>query len=104
MPPTRPSTPTTKGQETQKTQDSEQKSKYLSKKSLVQSTQSPKQFERLISPKRISPLTYFLRCRLSKDSLTGWDCCSLTLQPCRTPLVSPQVKFQLKDKLTEQLN
>jgi len=30
------------------------------------------------------------KCRLSKDSLTGWDCCSLTLQPCRTPLVSPQ--------------
>ena len=30
------------------------------------------------------------KCRLAKDSLTGWDCCSLTLQPCRTPLVSPQ--------------
>jgi len=30
------------------------------------------------------------KCRLGKDSLKGWDCCSLTLQPCRNPLVSPQ--------------
>ena len=30
------------------------------------------------------------RCRLNKDSLNNWDCCSLTLQPCRNPLVSPQ--------------
>ena len=22
--------------------------------------------------------------------LTGYDCCSLTLQPCRTPMVSPE--------------
>jgi len=29
------------------------------------------------------------KCRLGKDSLKGYDCCSLTLQPCRTPLVSP---------------
>ena len=24
------------------------------------------------------------------DILTGYDCCSLTLQPCRTPMVSPE--------------
>ena len=30
------------------------------------------------------------KCRLGKDSLKGYDCCSLTLQPCRTPLVSPE--------------
>jgi len=29
-------------------------------------------------------------CRLGKDSLKGYDCCSLTLQPCRTPMVSPE--------------
>ena len=28
--------------------------------------------------------------RLGKDSLKGFDCCSLTLQPCRTPMVSPE--------------
>ena len=26
------------------------------------------------------------KCRLSKDSLKGFDCCSLTLQPCRDPV------------------
>nr|CAG4648720.1 EOG090X08E0 [Polyphemus pediculus] len=26
--------------------------------------------------------------RLSKDSIKGFDCCSLTLQPCRNPVVS----------------
>lgn len=31
-----------------------------------------------------------LKCRLGKDSLKGYDCCSLTLQPCRTPMVSPE--------------
>lgn len=30
-----------------------------------------------------------LKSRLGKDSLKGYDCCSLTLQPCRTPMVSP---------------
>lgn len=30
------------------------------------------------------------RCRLGKDSLKGFDCCCLTLQPCREPLVSPE--------------
>jgi len=30
------------------------------------------------------------KCRLGKDSLKGYDCCSLTLQPCRTPMVSPE--------------
>lgn len=30
------------------------------------------------------------KCRLGKDSLKGFDCCSLTLQPCRTPMVSPE--------------
>ena len=24
------------------------------------------------------------------NTLTGYDCCSLTLQPCRTPMVSPE--------------
>ena len=26
------------------------------------------------------------KCRLNKDSLKGFDCCSLTLQPCRDPV------------------
>uniref|UniRef100_A0A0K2T586 Nitric oxide synthase-interacting protein homolog n=1 Tax=Lepeophtheirus salmonis TaxID=72036 RepID=A0A0K2T586_LEPSM len=30
------------------------------------------------------------RCRLNKDSLNGFDCCSLTLQPCRNPVVTSQ--------------
>lgn len=28
--------------------------------------------------------------RLGKDSMKPFDCCSLTLQPCREPLISPQ--------------
>lgn len=28
--------------------------------------------------------------RLSKDAVKKFDCCSLTLQPCRTPVVTPQ--------------
>lgn len=28
------------------------------------------------------------KCRLNKDSLKGFDCCSLTLQPCRNPVVT----------------
>ena len=28
------------------------------------------------------------RKRLHKDSIKGFDCCSLTLQPCRNPLVT----------------
>nr|ACO10252.1 Nitric oxide synthase-interacting protein [Caligus rogercresseyi] len=29
------------------------------------------------------------RCRLGKDSLKGFDCCSLMLQPCSNPVVTP---------------
>ena len=81
--PTLPSTPTTRGPKTQRHLDSELKSKLTATNT-----------RRLLLP-NIEELFYHFRCRLSKDSLTGWDCCSLTLQPCRTPLVSPQVSRQI---------
>ncbi len=30
------------------------------------------------------------RMRLNKDAIKGFDCCSLTLQPCRNPVVTPE--------------
>ena len=29
--------------------------------------------------------------RLGKDAVKGFDCCSLTLQPTKTPCITPQV-------------
>lgn len=29
------------------------------------------------------------KARLGKDSIKGFDCCSLTLQPCRNPVITP---------------
>ncbi len=31
--------------------------------------------------------------RFSKDSIKGFDCCSLTLQPCRNPVVRYKLEF-----------
>lgn len=48
------------------------------------------------------------KCRLSKDSLKGYDCCSLTLQPCKNPVVTAKgwlfekeaiLKFMLEKKM-----
>ena len=37
---------------------------------------------KLENPKKFLHIEY--------NILTGYDCCSLTLQPCRTPMVSPE--------------
>ena len=37
---------------------------------------------KLENPKKFLHIKY--------NILTGYDCCSLTLQPCRTPMVSPE--------------
>ena len=31
-----------------------------------------------------------LSARFSKDSIKDFDCCSLTLQPCKNPVVTPE--------------
>ncbi|XP_057364945.1 nitric oxide synthase-interacting protein homolog [Daphnia carinata] len=39
--------------------------------------------------------------RFSKDSIKGFDCCSLTLQPCRNPVVSPDGYLFDKEAILE---
>jgi nitric oxide synthase-interacting protein len=42
-----------------------------------------------------------LRARLSADSFKEFDCCCLTLQPCREPLVSPDGYIYDKQAIIE---
>lgn len=39
--------------------------------------------------------------RLSKDSIKGFDCCSLTLQPCRNPVISTEGHLFDKEAILE---
>nr|CAG4646362.1 EOG090X08E0 [Macrothrix elegans] len=39
--------------------------------------------------------------RFSKDSIKGFDCCSLTLQPCRNPVISPDGYLFDKEAILE---
>nr|CAG4640973.1 EOG090X08E0 [Eulimnadia texana] len=41
--------------------------------------------------------------RLSKDSVKEFDCCSLTLQPCRSPVVSPDGYLYDKEAILEYI-
>ncbi|XP_022169755.1 nitric oxide synthase-interacting protein homolog [Myzus persicae] len=41
--------------------------------------------------------------RVGKDSIKSFDCCSLTLQPCRTPIVSPEGHLFDKEALLQYM-
>uniref|UniRef100_A0A915KCQ5 Nitric oxide synthase-interacting protein zinc-finger domain-containing protein n=1 Tax=Romanomermis culicivorax TaxID=13658 RepID=A0A915KCQ5_ROMCU len=44
-----------------------------------------------------------LKERLGKDAVTNFDCCSLTLQPCRNPVVTPDGYLFDKEAILEYL-
>ncbi|XP_041378960.1 nitric oxide synthase-interacting protein-like, partial [Gigantopelta aegis] len=41
--------------------------------------------------------------RLGKDSLQDFDCCALSLQPCRQPVVTPQGYLFEREAILESL-
>jgi nitric oxide synthase-interacting protein len=41
--------------------------------------------------------------RLGKDSVKDFDCCSLTLQPCREPVITPDGYIYDKESILESL-
>ena len=41
--------------------------------------------------------------RLSKDSVNDFDCCGLTLQPCREPVITPEGYLYDKEAILEYI-
>ncbi|KAK0180656.1 hypothetical protein PV327_003019 [Microctonus hyperodae] len=41
--------------------------------------------------------------RIGKDSVKGFDCCSLTLQPCRNPVITPEGYLFDKEAILEYI-
>ena len=41
--------------------------------------------------------------RLSKDSVKDFDCCGLTLQPCREPVITPEGYLYDKEAILEYI-